>query len=312
MQREAEAGGRPRRPGRASSRRRPAAAAADDARRRRRQRSHGPAVAAAWRRPRPGPAPARARVHPAGVVPRRHRRERGDDPGRRRRIAIAAAEPGVAFDCSGLTMWAWAPGRRGPPAPVAPRRPAACRTSRRRPRSPATSDLLLQPDQPRRHLPRRRADGARGEHRQRGHRGRRCNWGNVDRRRPARLTPSPAVPRHEYRCRLRARSGATSVLDGLDLDRRRAVARSQRRRRRRPVPGRAHRRRPLEPDVRRHRRRRPAARRAPPAARPRAGHRPRRRPRVPHHLRPRADHRPRRPARSPCAPTSPSTARRST
>ena len=105
----------------------------------------------------------------------------------------AASSPGVAFDCSGLTAYAWGAGRRRPAAPVA--RPVRVGAARRRRTEAQPGDLLfyLQPDQPRRHLPRRRPAGPRAEHRH-DRQGRRGQLGQGRRRRPTRLT-APVRPR---------------------------------------------------------------------------------------------------------------------
>ena len=65
-----------------------------------------------------------------------------------------------AFDCSGLTMMAWAQAGVGPAALL--ERPVQLRPARRRERPAARRPgLLLQPDQPRRHVHRQRHDRAR-------------------------------------------------------------------------------------------------------------------------------------------------------
>ena len=147
----------------------------------------GPARRAQGRGARGDPVP---RQHHAGALRRRRPRVA---PARPSSYAMAqvgdayvygAAGPS-AFDCSGLTMMAWAQAGVALPhsssaqyssgTPVSPRRPAA-----RRP------GLLLQPDQPRRHVHRQRHDR---ERRQPGRR--RPGLGPardaVRRRRPARL-----------------------------------------------------------------------------------------------------------------------------
>ena len=107
----------------------------------RRRRSAEPAAA---RHRDPAPAPARRLVVVAG-----DRGQRGDVPARRARYRYAGREPGVAFDCSGLTMWAWAQAGVGLPHQSAGQygqrapRTVVGRATRR-------PDLLLQPDQPRR------------------------------------------------------------------------------------------------------------------------------------------------------------------
>ena len=121
----------------------------------------------------------------------------------------AAAEPGVAFDCSGLTMWAW--GQAGVGLPASVRR--AGRVGGPRAglvRATGRPDLLLQPDQPRRPVHRWRADGARGELEYRRRRGF-GELGQRHRRRPARLASDRARDRY---VRL---SPPWSGLDGLDL-----------------------------------------------------------------------------------------------
>ena len=116
----------------------------------------------------------------------------------------AAAEPGVAFDCSGLTMWAWGQAGVGLPHQSAGQAgsvahvPAVGGATRR-------PDLLLQPDQPRRPVPRRWADGARGELEYRRPRGL-GELGQRDRRRPARLGPPPRRDRY-----------VAEGVEGLDL-----------------------------------------------------------------------------------------------
>ena len=78
-----------------------------------------------------------------------------------------------AFDCSGLTMMAWAPGRRRPAALL--ERPVQLRPAHRRERPAARRPgLLLQPDQPRRHVHRQRPDRARREPRRRRRRSPAC------------------------------------------------------------------------------------------------------------------------------------------
>ncbi|HSJ21302.1 MAG TPA: hypothetical protein VK964_12075 [Nocardioidaceae bacterium] len=68
----------------------------------------------------------------------------------------ASAGPG-SYDCSGLTMMAWAQARRQPPALLGG--PDERRHVGVGVRAPSRrSGLLLQPGQPRRHLPRQRAD----------------------------------------------------------------------------------------------------------------------------------------------------------
>ena len=106
----------------------------------------------------------------------------------------AASSPGEAFDCSGLTAYAWAPGRRRPAAPVAS--PVRVGSPRVAGRGPARrSAVLLQPDQPRRHLPRWRPAGPRAEHRIVGE-GVSGQLGQGHRRRPTWLTRRADAPDH--------------------------------------------------------------------------------------------------------------------
>ena len=104
---------------------------------------------------------------------------------------FAAATPGVAFDCSGLTMWAWGRCRCRPAAPVPTAvRQRATRAGLGRPtRRPR---VLLFPDQPCRHLPRQRHDGRLAELGC-GRAAERLSTGERRGRRPARLTLCEAL-----------------------------------------------------------------------------------------------------------------------
>ena len=162
---------------------------------------------------------------------------------------FAAESPGVAFDCSGLTKYAWGQAGRVPAPPVG--RTVRIDSARLAERGSARRPRLLQvADRPCRDLHRRWIDDPCAAHR-RCREGRRRQLGQGRRNRQTRITTvtvSPCAGHRHRSCQF--------------------VARRQHRRRLVAVRFRAHRRRSVQPDLPRHRRQRPAIRAAPAAARP--------------------------------------------
>ena len=102
----------------------------------------------------------------------------------------ATAIPGVAFDCSGLTAWAW--GQAGVGLPHQSGQQFAIAATRRSGRRPAgRPPVLLQPDRPRRDVHRQRPDGPCDAPRRRGAGGR-GQLGPGRRHRPALTRLGPA------------------------------------------------------------------------------------------------------------------------
>ena len=223
----------------------------------------------------------------------------------------ATSKPGVSFDCSGLTHYAW--GQAGVYLP----RNSRCSSSR----DPAGSgccrpagrpDLLLLADQSCRDLRRRWTADPRS---QLGHRGegleRQLGQGHGGR--PPRLTQRRQRSNRSFGVDVLRLGGATVGLRAGHQSRPgHRLAVRQHRGRRRPVPVRSDRRRSLEPHVSRHRYIATAFRVAASADRARARHGPRHGARTPHPSPPSVE--PTSPCRgrSDCAPMIRSTKRRST